>query len=76
MCADMGREQLGPEADGFVEGGVFLLSPSTDWRALLTSQPATKQRRSGTTAEASLLRDVRVQAEYRGYGRWRVRASR
>ena len=64
---------MGIERQGYGEGGVFVLSPSVDWRDLL-SQPLGKGRQ-GRAAAGGALKDLKLRVEYKGYRRWRVSAA-
>lgn len=73
-------ERMGIERDGCVEGAIFVLSPTNlDWIEYL-SKPALQttgtRGRKGPPAHVGSdhLRDVTMRADFKGYGRWRVRA--
>jgi hypothetical protein len=73
-------ERMGIERNGCVEGAIFVLSPTNlDWIEYL-SKPALQttetSARKGSRANVGddHLRDVMMRADFKGYGRWRVRA--
>jgi hypothetical protein len=73
MCvAEMGMRAVGIEASGYVQGAVFVLTPSMeDWMTQLSRPPLNHAHRSGG-GEQPLLAQLQFRVEFKGYGPWIV----
>jgi hypothetical protein len=70
--AEMGMRAVGIEASGYVQGAVFVLTPSMeDWMAQLRRPQLDHAHPSGGR-EQPLLAQLQFRVEYKGYGPWIV----
>lgn len=85
VVADLGRSVVGIEADGYMEGAIFVINPSVDGWLEAISQPLpqqdvmdsgrpsrAKKPRAPSAPRQDPLAGFKLHAEYKGYGPWRV----
>lgn len=70
---------MGLEKEGYTRGAIYVLHLENvgDWtQAILQPRPssASKKTKKGRAAAANPFARASLRAEFKGYGRWRVRA--